>query len=142
MADSARSQAWRAVDVDRSAADAGVITSTARAMSSLSAGAYLVIVGPDGDGKTTPARASINRLGRRGRYFHLIPNPLNSLEPSPPEDPLRVEKSREVRCGEIPSAAGTHPRQSRALSAALEQAYSWAVDSGGIDGLTEDLNGS
>ena len=58
-------------------------------------GAFLVIVGPDGSGKTTLARALLTRVGSRGRYFHFIPSPLHTLERSPPDDASLVDKGRE-----------------------------------------------
>ncbi len=64
-------------------------------MATPSRGAFLVVVGPDGSGKTTLARAMIAQVGSRGRYFHFIPSPLHTLEQSPPDDALLVDKQRE-----------------------------------------------
>ena len=60
-----------------------------------SRGAFLVVAGPDGAGKTTLARAVLARVGNRGRYFHFIPSPVNTLQQSLSYDPLLVEKNRE-----------------------------------------------
>ena len=64
-------------------------------MATPSRGAFLVVVGPDGVGKTTLARTLLARVGSRGRYFHFIPNPLHTLEQSPPDDASLVDKGRE-----------------------------------------------
>ena len=60
-----------------------------------SGGAFLVVVGPDGVGKTTLARALLARVGDRGRYFHFIPNPLHTLQHSPSDDAPPLDKHRE-----------------------------------------------
>lgn len=58
-------------------------------------GSFVVLVGPDGSGKTTLAKALLDRAGESGRYFHFIPTPLNTLERYPSEDGQLVEKNRE-----------------------------------------------
>ncbi len=65
-------------------------------MATPSRGAFLVVVGPDGVGKTALARAVIAQVGSRGRYFHFIPSPLHTLQQSPPDDASLVDKNREV----------------------------------------------
>lgn len=60
-----------------------------------STGAFLVVGGPDGVGKTTLARLLVEEWGERGRYFHFIPSPLWQLEHGPPPDDKPMDKHRD-----------------------------------------------
>lgn len=64
-------------------------------MGTSSRGAFLVVVGPDGVGKTAVARAVLAEVGSRGRYFHFIPSPLHVLAKSPPVETPQVEEHSE-----------------------------------------------
>lgn len=57
-------------------------------------GAFVVVCGPDGSGKTSLARELLGRVGHRGKYFHFIPSPPNHLDNCPPEVATSVEKNR------------------------------------------------
>lgn len=59
-------------------------------LSSLSRGWLVVVVGPDGVGKTTLARGLMEKAGARSRYFHFLP-------------PVRGELLAEVPHGDFPS---------------------------------------
>ena len=57
-------------------------------------GAFVVIVGPDGAGKTSLARVLLGRSGIDGRYFHFLPSPPGQLADGPPAHEELVEKRR------------------------------------------------
>ncbi len=46
-------------------------------------GAFVVIVGPDGVGKTTVARTLMDQYGGASFYFHFLPPVLGALESDP-----------------------------------------------------------
>ena len=58
-------------------------------------GAFVVLVGPDGVGKTTLAKSILDQADDAGRYFHFIPGPIGSLQTSVPEDSSAIPKNRE-----------------------------------------------
>jgi len=49
------------------------------------AGAFVVMVGPDGVGKTSVARALVARHGGATAYFHFVPSIWSALLPAPPD---------------------------------------------------------
>ncbi len=51
----------------------------------MSAGAFIVLVGPDGVGKTTVAAALTQATECRSVYFHLRPKLNSALPTGPPE---------------------------------------------------------
>ena len=57
-------------------------------------GTFVVIVGPDGVGKTTLARTILDRSKNGGFYFHFIPSPPTRLLDRPPDHEELVEKGR------------------------------------------------
>ena len=59
-----------------------------------SKGLFLVVVGPDGAGKTSLARTLLRRLEVDGAYFHFIPSPRADLADQPPYREELVEKHR------------------------------------------------
>lgn len=59
-----------------------------------SRGSFVVVVGPDGVGKTTLAAEIITRLGDKSAYFHFIPSPLRPLSAQPPEAGALTAKSQ------------------------------------------------
>ncbi len=65
-----------------------------RQSSSGPTGAFVVLVGPDGAGKTTLARALIDRYEVDGAYFHFIPHPVARLSERPPDHQELVTKAR------------------------------------------------
>ena len=58
-------------------------------------GSFIVVVGPDGTGKTTLAHALADRFGD-SKYFHFLPRPLWRLadRPGPPGE--LVEKNSDT----------------------------------------------
>ena len=61
-------------------------------VTSLARGHFVVVVGPDGVGKTTFAHAIADRLGSRCKYFHFLPRPLWRLSDRPGKPGELVEK--------------------------------------------------
>ena len=55
-------------------------------------GTFVVIVGPDGVGKTTLARTILDRSQNGGFYFHFIPSPPTRLLDRPRNHQELVEK--------------------------------------------------
>lgn len=53
----------------------------------LRAGAFVVLIGPDGSGKTTLARELISRWDGPTSYFHFRPPPLAPFDTTPPASP-------------------------------------------------------
>jgi thymidylate kinase len=70
---------------------------SARIGSAGRAGAFVVIVGPDGAGKTTVARALVSAHAGETRYFHFAPPVLGGLAGAPPLAP-----------GSAPDKGGPH----------------------------------
>jgi thymidylate kinase len=65
-----------------------------------SRGAFIVIVGPDGVGKTTVARAIIDLHGGPSAYFHFLPTAPGGMS-SRPNDQLLAKPPRLDRSGSI-----------------------------------------
>jgi len=57
-----------------------------------SRGRFIVVVGPDGIGKSTLAAEIGSRLGDDSAYFHFLPSPPHRLDPSPSQVGELVEK--------------------------------------------------
>jgi thymidylate kinase len=70
----------------------GLRSGTARARR----GAFVVLLGPDGSGKTTVARAVLEQVGSKGRYFHFLPVPIRDLLTQVPQEAVLIEKHRDV----------------------------------------------
>ncbi len=59
-------------------------------------GSFVVVVGPDGSGKTTLAHALTDRFGSRARYFHFLPRPIWRLSKRPGIPGELVDKHTEA----------------------------------------------
>ncbi len=57
------------------------------------AGAFVVLVGPDGVGKSTVARALIERQDGPAAYFHFVPRLRRPLDSRPPEQRILPPKA-------------------------------------------------